>query len=312
MIAQTSLEGLRAGAAAQLQVLTAQVKTIIPPGAASGRSLYAVVAVMCYLASLTLGLTLTVRQLASEYAKDLSGTVTIQIKPSDAADPDQQMARAIALLEATPGLYDIAPISTEEAEALVAPYIGRGNLPADVQIPQMIDLRLDQNNAPDLDELAARLSAEVPGAEVNDHSRWKSRLLAFSTSLQGMSVAALMLIVLAAVAIVAFATRAAMAANQQVVEVLHLIGAEDRFIASEFQGHFMRLGLWAGLAGAAVAAATLFLVGQVAGADAEFFIPGLVLQWEAYAALLLVPLLSGLVAMLTARLTALSVIGRVL
>lgn len=312
MIAMSRSDRLGTAALASLKALSAPSQNIIPAGAASGRPLYAVIAVMCYLASIALGLTLTVRQMASEYAKDLSGAITVQLKPSDAADPDQQMSRALEILNGTQGLYDIQALTSGDAEALVEPYIGRGNLPADVQIPQLVDVRIDPDARPDLDALAARLAANVPGAELNDHSRWKARLLAFSSSLQGVSVAALLLIVLAAVAIVIFATRAAMAANQQVVEVLHLIGAEDGFIASEFQDHFLRLGVVAGLTGAVCAAATLWLMGRVAGAEAEMFIPGLALGWTAYGSLILVPILSGVVAMITARLTALAVIGKVL
>ncbi len=312
MMAMDGVDNLRANTLAQVKAIASQTKTVIPTTATAGRPLYAVIAVMCYLASLALGLTLTVRQMTSEYAKDLSGAITIQIKPSDAADPSQQMARALEILNETPGLYDIVPLSTADAEALVEPYLGRGNLPADIRIPQIIDARIDRSAFPNLTALAGRLSAEIPGASLNDHSRWKARLLSFSSSLQGLSVAALLLIVLAAVAIVAFATRAAMAANHQIVEVLHLIGAEDKFIASEFQGHFLRLGVWAGLIGAVAAGVTLWAMGSIAGADAEFFIPGLTLDWTAYVALILVPLLSGAVAMITARMTALAVIGRVL
>ncbi len=297
---------------ARVQALTGRRKAVIPSTSAAGRSLYAVIAIMCFLASIALGMTLSVRQTADTYAKDLSGAVTIQIKPNDAADPNQQMAAVLEILNATPGLYDIEALSAEDAAALVEPYIGRGNLPADLAIPQIVAVRLDTRAPPDLDILGNRLASEVPGASLNDHSRWKSRLLAFSSSLQGLSVAALSLIVLATISMVAFATRAAMAANHQIVEVLHLIGARDGFIAAEFQGHFVRLGLWSGLTGAICAAFTLWIAGLVVDTGAEYFIPGLTLGLDAYLALLAVPVLSALVAMVTARLTALSVVGRIL
>ncbi len=149
---------------------------------------------------------------------------------------------------------------------------------------------------------------------LDDHFHWKNRLLAFAGSLQGMALAALGLILLSTVATVIFATRAAMAANREVVEVLHLVGARDDFIASEFQAHFLRLGVISGLMGALAAAATLMLLGVIAGSDAEMgrFLPMLALQWWAYPLLLFVPTLSAVVAMLTARFTALDVIGNVL
>ncbi len=312
MMASDYLDDIRPSTSGRLGALLRPSKTVIPSSSTGGRSLYAVIAIMCFLASLALGLTLSVRQTASTYASDLSGAVTIQIKPNDAADPALQMSLVLEILQGTEGLYDIAPLSAQEAAALVEPYIGRGNLPADLQIPQIVTVRLDPARAPDLTGLSERLARDVPGASLNDHSRWKSKLLGFSSSLQAVSMAALSLIVFAAVAIVAFATRAAMAANKQIVEVLHLIGAKDSFIAGEFQKHFVRLGLLSGLTGALFAAMTLWTAGRLAGSGTEYFIPGLTLGFDAYLALLLVPLLSALVAMLTARLTALSVVGRVL
>ncbi len=311
MIPSSGSDTVRTKALAQVKALTSQSKTVIPSTSAAGRPLYAVVAIMCYLASLALGLTLSVRQMANDYAKDLSGAVTVQIKPSDVSEPDQQMERVLDVLNATAGLYDITPLSAADSASLVEPYIGRGNLPPDVALPQIVDVRLDDSVVPDLESLGEKLSREVPGATLNDHSRWKSRLLAFSISLQAMSLAALVLILFAAIAIVAFATRAAMAANQDIVEVLHLTGAQDKFIAAEFQGHFVRLGLWAGLTGAICAGLTLAFAGQmVIGSD--YFIPGLSLGLYAYGALIFVPLISALVAMITARVTALSVVRRIL
>ena len=41
-----------------------------------------------------------------------------------------------------------------------------------------------------------------------------------------------------------------MASNREIVEVLHFVGATDRFIAREFERHFLRLGVRAGIVGA--------------------------------------------------------------
>jgi cell division transport system permease protein len=44
------------------------------------------------------------------------------------------------------------------------------------------------------------------------------------------------------------------------VEVLHFVGATDRFIAREFEKHFLRLGIRAGVVGAALAMLVFFLM----------------------------------------------------
>lgn len=288
--------------------------TVIKAETAVGRPLYVVIAVMCYLASLGVGVTAYVNDVADTWASGLSGAITVQIKPSDEMAAEEQLDRTLTILKSTPGLYGIRPLSREESEDLLDPWLGRDNLPESLNLPRIIDVRIDTKSPPDLTALRQRLKANVEEVVLDDHFHWKNRLLAFAGSLQGMALAALGLILLSTVAIVIFATRAAMAANREVVEVLHLVGARDNFIASEFQAHFLRLGVISGLMGALAAAVTLMLLGVIAGADAEMgrFLPTLVLDWWAYPMLLFIPMLSAFVAMLTARYTALDVIGNVL
>ncbi|HEY9521365.1 MAG TPA: ABC transporter permease, partial [Methyloceanibacter sp.] len=59
------------------------------------------------------------------------------------------------------------------------------------------------------------------------------------------------------------ATRSAMASNREIIEVLHFVGANERFISREFERHFVGLGVRAGLVGA-VSAALVFLLLPVA------------------------------------------------
>src|SRR5262249_40632637 len=73
----------------------------------------------------------------------------------------------------------------------------------------------------------------------------------------------LLLVFAATVLSVAFATRAAIATNRPVIEVLHLIGANDSFIAAHFQRHFLQLGLKGGLIGGGSAIA-LFVLAELA------------------------------------------------
>src|SRR5262245_28997869 len=87
------------------------------------------------------------------------------------------------------------------------------------------------------------------------------RAMADAAVIGGLVV--LVLVLLATVLSVAFATRAAMATNRPVIEVLHLIGAKDSFIASHFQRHFLRLGLKGGLIGGGSAMA-LFALAELA------------------------------------------------
>lgn len=286
--------------------------SVIPAAGGARWPLHLVIAVMCFLASVALGITLTVSRVADDWSADLAGVITVQIKPEAGVEIDQQVADALRILNATPGILSAEEIEQRSAAELLEPYLGSVDLPDDIAVPHLIDVRLDTGREPDLEALALRLTEAVPGAELDDHFRWKSRLSAFAGSLEGLALAALALIIAATVGIVVFATRAAMEANHEIIEVLHLIGARDVFIAGEFQAQFMWVGLRAGALGAAAAAVLLFGLTFLASGRGEFFLPGLGVTWTTYPTLILVPLLSATVAFLTARTTALSTLARTL
>jgi len=119
------------------------------------------------------------------------------------------------------------------------------------------------NAAPDLAQLRAALAGEVPPASLDDHRGFVDRMRAMSSAAVAVGIGVVLLVFIATVLSVTFATRAAMATNRPVIEVLHLIGAKDNFIAGHFQRHFLQLGLKGGLIGGGSAIA-LFALAELA------------------------------------------------
>jgi cell division transport system permease protein len=119
-------------------------------------------------------------------------------------------------------------------------------------------------------------------------------------------IALFMLMAAAAGSLIAFATRTGMAARRDVVEVLHLTGAQDRFVAGLFQRRFAGLAARAGTYGAACAAAIVALARLLGGT--EGFTPVLPLAWTDLLVALPCPALAALVAAAAARSTALSIL----
>src|SRR5256885_9420003 len=101
----------------------------------------------------------------------------------------------------------------------------------------------------DLAALKKALADKVAGASLDDHRAWidRMRTMARTTIAGGIGLVILMLV--ATVLSVIFATRGAMATNRPIVEVLHFIGAKSGFIAGQFQRHFLMLGLQGGVIG---------------------------------------------------------------
>src|SRR3546814_6586819 len=74
-----------------------------------------------------------------------------------------------------------------------------------------------------------------------------------------MALVVVLLVVLAASIMVAFVTRMGLAAHQRSIELLHMLGAQDSYVARQFQNHALRFGLRGGLIGLLGALPTLYL-----------------------------------------------------
>jgi cell division transport system permease protein len=251
----------RAAAAAALP----RVETpIVPQSTIAGRALVAVVAIMTFLASLTTGAVMLVRAAAIDWQADVAREVTIQVRPVAGRDIEADIARAVAIARAFPGIAEVRPYSKEEAGRLLEPWLGTGLQLEDLPMPRIIVVRIASGAAPDLAQLRNALAAQVPGASLDDHRGFVERMRAMAGAAVLGGLAVLVLVIVATTLSVTFATRAAMATNRPVIEVLHFIGARNSFITGHFQRHFLRLGLKGGAIGGGGAIA-LFALAEMSG-----------------------------------------------
>jgi cell division transport system permease protein len=237
---------------------------IVPQATISARALIGVVAIMTFLASLTIGAVALVRAAALEWQSGVAREMTVQIRPAAGRDMEMDVAKATTIARAVPGVSDVKPYSREESTRLLEPWLGSGLQFEDLPIPRIVVLRIAPGAVPDISELRKSLTEQIPTASLDDHRGFVARMRAMSDAALLLGIAVLVLVLLATVLSVTFATRAAMATNRHVIEVLHLIGAKDSFIASRFQRHFLQLGFKGGLLGGSAAIA-LFALADLAG-----------------------------------------------
>ena len=234
---------------------------IVPRATISGRALVAVVAIMTFLASLTTGAAVLVRSAANEWQADVAREVSIQIRPEAGRDIEADIARAAAIARGTPGVAEVRPYSKDETTRLLEPWLGSGMQLDQLPVPRLIVVRIASGAAPDLTQLRQALAQAIPDASLDDHRGFVARMQAMSNALVVAGIGVLVLVFVATVLSATFATHAAIAANRPVIEVLHLIGAKDKFIAGHFERHFLRLGLQGGLIGGGTGMALFALAG---------------------------------------------------
>ena len=243
------------------------VTSIIPRSSISGRALAALIAIMTFLAALTIGGVMMVVRSANDWRSDVGREITIQIRPADGRDIEADVRNAVELTRATAGIADVRAYSKEESARLVEPWLGAGLALEDLPIPRLIVVKLTPGGVPDLTALRRALAVQVPPSSLDDHRQWMDRMRAVGETAIAAGVAILGLVLVVTVLSVTFATRGAMATNRPIIEVLHYVGATDGFIANQFQRHFIGLGLKGGAIGGGVA---IVLFGLIEAANAWF------------------------------------------
>ncbi len=278
---------------------------LLPEAGAGGPPLTAVIAVIAFLATLSLAGYLLVSNASENWTRELRAALTIQI-PGDSAEAIQDRTNAaVIILRTTPGVVDFQVMSPEESAKLLEPWLGEGTIDAYFSVPALIEVRADPSLQENIENLKGRMRKAAPGSIVNDHSTWKSRLVASVRSAQILAFSVFFLVMVATCAIAVFAARAGLAANHEVVSILHLVGASDEFIAGQVQRRFLILGLRGAIGGVILA---IFVLGAMSfatrtGAVEQNLIPGFTLTWGFIMTLFIVPVVTCLVTALTARLT---------
>ncbi|MFN5039454.1 MAG: cell division protein FtsX, partial [Bradyrhizobium sp.] len=206
-----------------------------------------------FLASLTTGTVLLVSASAAEWQSEVSSEITIQVRPSPGRDLDRDAQAASDAMRAQSGILEVRPFSKEESAKLLEPWLGSGLSIDELPVPRVIVARVQPGTTLDLASLRARVTQVAPTASVDDHRAWIERMRSMTGATVFAGVGILILVIVATIISVSFATRGAMAANRPIVEVLHFVGAGDSFIANRFLRHFLRLGLEGGLIGGGAA-----------------------------------------------------------
>lgn len=241
---------------------------IVPERSVAGRTLVLLVAIMTFLFGVTLGGVVLVQKSAIAWSSDVGREVTIQVRPIAGEVMESNLRTAVALALATPGVTGARALSLEESQGLLEPWLGSGVDFSAIAIPRLVVVEIDDPTEADIEKLERDLSA-VAGATLDTHAAWRQQLNLMAGTIVVSGLLVLALIVVATVLAIIFATRGTMASNREIVDVLHFIGASNSFIAGEFQGRFLAIGLRGGMVGG-VAAVLFFLA---VGATASGVVP---------------------------------------
>ncbi|SCZ50078.1 cell division transport system permease protein [Epibacterium ulvae] len=270
----------------------AQADRVVPPSGFTAHLTLFVSGAMAFLTVFALALSIASGRLADRWADELAGAATLRIN----APADQKVAQteaALAILQQTPGVARARALSREEQVGLLTPWFG-ADLPIDtLPVPQLIEV-FSADPPYDATGLRLRLQAEVPGAVLDDHTRWREPLVEAARALRLLALISIVLLGGAMAAMITLAANAALAANAQVIEVLRLVGAQDSYIANAFIRRFTLRALSGAAAGVAVGMLGVWLLPEAS--EEGGFLTGLGLTGWRWLWPLVIPPLGALVA----------------
>ncbi|MCF6315804.1 MAG: cell division protein FtsX [Marinosulfonomonas sp.] len=236
-----------------------QANQVVPPSGYTATLTLFTSAAMAFLVVFAMALSLATGRLADRWSSELARSSTVRIS-APAGQMEAQTRAAVEVLRTTPGVAEARVLSDDEQRALLEPWFGPGLPIESLPIPRLIEV-IEDSDGYDADGLRLRLSAEAPGAVLDDHTRWRKPLVKAAGRLRSLGFISILLIALATGAMITLAANAALAANAQVIRVLRLVGALDDYIARAFVRRFTLRAL----TGAAV--------GSLAGMIAVAFLP---------------------------------------
>lgn len=234
-------------------------QSIVPRETVAGTALVFVIAIMTFLACLTLGAVSMVNTSAAKWQNDISREVTIQIRPFDDLEMEKAIQDASRIALTFDGVARVTALNDRETARLLEPWLGAGLQLDELPVPRLLTVTLADGARPDFAAMRQQLETEVPGSSLDDHRTWVDRLTTMALTMVAIGTTVFLLMLAATVTTVIFATRGAMAGNKEVVDVLHFVGADSKFISREFQKHFLLLGI-KGAASGALGAIILFVI----------------------------------------------------
>lgn len=279
----------------------------------STRLLPWIIGVMVYLAVLIFAGALLLADTAATWNRDLGAGLTVQIPPGDGDEAealDRRVDEVRKILEGLDEVQQVAVIPADVTALALEPWLGSAVDMKDLPIPRVVEVRLNENAEIDTARLFATLEEVAPGVVIDNHDFWRGQILTLVRGFEMLATIAIGLIGFTAMAAVVFTTRSSVTIQRDVIEVLHLIGATDDYVAQEFQRQTFRVSLLGGVLGTVFALATLLLMGRMAANLDTALMPDLSLAIWQSVLLWIVPLLACLIATVTARRTVLKALRR--
>jgi len=269
-----------------------------------------IIAMMVGLSALFLALGTALGNSMLKQASVFEDTYNIQI-PGDLEKLDEITKSTLTLIEEMKETDKAEALDDSHLRARMEPWIGR-NLSSDLlPLPRIIEVKIRPDAQVNFEALTEKLKTISPDIELDTHQAWVSRFSEFLGKLRHIALALTVTLLMVTALTIVLAVKNGLRIHHKTVAILHSIGAQDDYIARQFQLNLLQMAVKGALIGVTFAALLYAALGMMAQEFSSSLLPDLRLTLIHMLLFLLLILFSGVMAFFASRWTVLGMLKRI-
>ena len=221
-------------------------------------------ALMVFIATLVLAGGIATHNSLKLWQKSIAESLTVQIPTyNDEGNARGELVyrdieNALMLLRTTPGVLGAIVLNDEQMQELMTPWLGSDAAVTELPLPKLIDVSVDANHPPVLEQLKADLAAAVPDATLDSHRIWLGDLVRFANALLTLIGVILILLFITVAVTVVYTTSASLTIQEYVLSLVHMLGAKDLYITNRYAWHNFKIAFGGSILGFVLALPVMF------------------------------------------------------
>ena len=268
------------------------------------------ISIAVFIFAITLSGVLAINAMLHNWNQSILGSLTVQIMPVNDTNREKAMAetlayqdKAVDFLKTVDGVLKVTPLPEVQLQKLIRPWLGDGVNLENLPMPRIIDVKISTDAEIDFAKLAQDLAQASPLASLDNHKLWLTKLIQFADGLKALAMSILVLVIGITSGAIFYTTQMSLGLHRHIIEILHIMGAKDTYVAQQYAKRMAFLGLAGGIVGLFFAIPTIFFIGSLAKQIEGGIISEANLSFNDWLMIMSLPLFSMCIAMSTAYYT---------
>ncbi len=265
-----------------------------------------ITAFMVFIASIIFATALIGNNITTNWHKYLKNNITIQILPDlKAKNPKKEIENRInnivSILKQTPGIKSYSVISNEETTNLLKPWIGTFKL--DIPLPRIINIETSTTALLNSSMLQKEIENYSKNIKFETYSNWMYELQTSIRAVQILLGLIVFIILITTAITISYTTQSGFNINKKVINIMHMVGATNNYIAKQFSKRMMNLALIGGISGYLFSCLIIFMIKTSTYYITNKVIINFDFPITIYLYVLIIPIIAGVIAKISAILT---------